>query len=110
MEKLKERSKKISAEIVALEKEIAKLDTSGGVKEKEKLVTLSVLEPGKFTHYIDLQGRIDAENIAYVTPSGMGGMVTAVYVKQGQQVRKGQLLLISIIPWSKNNSSNCKHN
>ena len=93
LEKLKNDQKKISAEIVALEGEIAKLDTSAAVKEKEKLVTLSVLEPGRFIHYIDLQGKIDAENIAYVTPRGMGGMVTAVYVKQGQQVRKGQLLL-----------------
>ena len=93
LEKLKGEQKKVSAEIAVLEKEIAKLDTSAGVKEKEKLVTLSIVEPGKFTHYIDLQGRIDAENIAYVTPRGMGGMVTAIYVKQGQLVRKGQLLL-----------------
>jgi membrane fusion protein (multidrug efflux system) len=93
LEKLKGEQKKISTEIIALEKEIAKLDTVGGVKEKEKLVTLSVLEPGRFTHYIELQGKIDAENIAYVTPRGMGGMVKAIYVKQGQQVRKGQLLL-----------------
>jgi RND family efflux transporter MFP subunit len=93
LEKLKNDGKKISAEIAVLEKEIAKLDTSAGVKEKEKLVTLAVVEPGKFTHYIDLQGRIDAENIAYVTPRGMGGMVTAIYVREGQQVRKGQLLL-----------------
>lgn len=93
LEKLKGDQKKISAEIAALEKEIALLDTSARVKEKEKLVTLTVIEPGKFTHYIDLKGRIDAENIAYVTPRGMGGMVKAIYVKQGQQVRKGQLLL-----------------
>ena len=93
LEKLKTEQKKIAGEIVELEKEIAKLDTSAGIKEKEKLVTLSILEPGKFTHYIDLQGKIDAENIAYVTPRGMGGMVTAVYVKQGQPVKKGQLLL-----------------
>jgi membrane fusion protein (multidrug efflux system) len=93
LEKLKGEQKKISTEIITLEKEIAKLDTVGGVKEKEKLVTLSVLEPGRFTHYIELQGKIDAENIAYVTPRGMGGMVKAIYVKQGQQVRKGQLLL-----------------
>ena len=93
LEKLKGDQKKISSEISELEKEIAKLDTAAGVKEKEKLVTLSIVEPSRFTHYIDLQGRIDAENIAYVTPRGMGGMVTGLYVKQGQAVRKGQLLL-----------------
>lgn len=93
LEKLKNDKKKVEADITALETEIAKQDTSAGAKEKEKLVSLSVIEPGNFTHYIDLQGKIDAENIAYVTPRGMGGMVTAVYVKQGQPVRKGQLLL-----------------
>jgi membrane fusion protein, multidrug efflux system len=93
LEKLKADEKKLSAEISKLEKEIAKLDTAGGVKEKEKLVTLSVVETGRFIHYIDLRGKIDAENIAYVTPRGMGGMVKAIYVKEGQQVRKGQLLM-----------------
>lgn len=93
LEKLKGDQKKISTEIIELEKEITKLDPNAGPKEKEKLVTLSVIEPGRFTHYIDLQGKIDAQNIAYVTPRGMGGMVTAIHVKQGQQVRKGQLLL-----------------
>jgi membrane fusion protein, multidrug efflux system len=93
LEKLKADEKKLSAEISKLEKEIAKLDTAGGPKEKEKLVTLSVIETGRFIHYIDLRGKIDAENIAYVTPRGMGGMVKAIYVKEGQQVRKGQLLM-----------------
>ena len=93
LEKLKGDQKKLNNEIIALEKEIAKLDTSAVKKEKEKLVTLAVIEPSKFTHYIDLKGKIDAENIAYVTPRGMGGMVKAIYVKDGQQVRKGQLLM-----------------
>jgi membrane fusion protein, multidrug efflux system len=93
LEKLKADEKKLSAEISKLEKEIAKLDTAGGAKEKEKLVTLSVIETGRFIHYIDLRGKIDAENIAYVTPRGMGGMVKAIYVKEGQEVRKGQLLM-----------------
>jgi RND family efflux transporter MFP subunit len=93
LEKLKGEQKKLSDEIMTLEKEIAKLDTSAAVREKEKLVTLFVIEPSKFTHYIDLKGKIDAENIAYVTPRGMGGMVKAIYVKQGESVRKGQLLM-----------------
>ena len=50
--------------------------------------------PGNFTHFIDLQGKIDALNIAYVTPrNGTGGQVKAIYVKKGDQVKKGQLLL-----------------
>ncbi len=46
-----------------------------------------------FKHYIDLQGHVDAENISYISPRGMPGQVKAVYVVQGQYVKKGQALL-----------------
>ena len=46
-----------------------------------------------FTHYIELQGKIDADGIAYVAPTGQGGLVKAVYVKLGSRVNKGQLIL-----------------
>jgi membrane fusion protein, multidrug efflux system len=83
--KLKEDQKK-------LEQEIAKSDTSANAK-KATLVTVQSLAPQNFEHYIDLQGKVDAENISYVTPRGAPGQVKAVYVKQGDYVRKGQLLL-----------------
>lgn len=92
LEELKKEQRETNQEIAKLEKEIASLDPAAKA-EKPKLVQLSALEPGNFSHYIELQGKIDAENIAYVTPRGMGGQVKAVYVKQGQPVRKGQLLL-----------------
>jgi len=46
-----------------------------------------------FEHYIQLQGKVDAENISYITPRGMGGQVKAILVKQGDHVQKGQLLM-----------------
>jgi RND family efflux transporter MFP subunit len=46
-----------------------------------------------FNHYIELQGEVDADDISYISPRGMGGQVIAIYVKQGDVVRKGQLLL-----------------
>jgi membrane fusion protein, multidrug efflux system len=79
--------------IATLEKEIAKLDTSAGKAEKVKLVSLVNIEPARFAHYVDLKGSIDAENIAFVTPRGPGGQVKAIYVKQGDNVRQGQLLM-----------------
>jgi membrane fusion protein, multidrug efflux system len=93
LEKLKAEQQKIDQSIESLEAEIAKVDTSAGKAERSKLVTTAVLEPGAFTHFIDLQGMIDAENISYVTPRGAGGQVRAVYVKQGDNVKKGQLLV-----------------
>ncbi|OQP66024.1 efflux transporter periplasmic adaptor subunit [Niastella vici] len=93
LEKLKAEQTKTGEEITSLEKEIAKLDTSFKRPEKPKLVVLSPVKTGAFTHYIDLQGRIIVQDAGVVTPRGQGGMVKALYVKQGDVVRKGQLLM-----------------
>ncbi len=92
LEKLKTQQREINDKVSALEEELIELDPSLK-KENKKLVAVSSLTPTSFTHYIDLQGRVDANNIAYVAPRGQGGLVKAVYVKQGQYVNKGQLLL-----------------
>jgi len=76
-----------------LEAEIAKLDTSAAKAEKPKLVVLSTVQAAPFTHYIDLQGNVSANNSVFVSPRGQGGQVRALYVKQGDYVKKGQLLL-----------------
>lgn len=94
LQKLKDSQLDISNQIRKVEEELSKLDTSFAKKEKTKLVAIQVAAPGNFTHFIDLQGKIDALNIAYVTPrNGVGGQVKAIYVKTGDQVKKGQLLL-----------------
>ncbi|SEN63364.1 RND family efflux transporter, MFP subunit [Niastella yeongjuensis] len=93
LEAKKARLEELKKEQGKLEAEIAKLDTSAAKAEKPKLVVLSTVQSVPFTHYIDLQGKIDAQNIAWVTPRNQGGLVRAVYVKQGDYVRKGQLLL-----------------
>lgn len=90
---LKDQQEKLSKQIATLEDEIAKSDSTGGSKEKAKLVALTALTPTSFIHYIDLQGNVDAENISYISPRGQGGVVREVLVKQGDHVGKGQLLL-----------------
>ncbi|MGZ5220045.1 MAG: efflux RND transporter periplasmic adaptor subunit, partial [Chitinophagaceae bacterium] len=59
----------------------------------QKLVSVDTLRIQDFTHFIELQGKIDADNVAYVSPSGQGGVVKAVYVKSGSTVSKGQAIL-----------------
>jgi RND family efflux transporter MFP subunit len=93
LEKLKKQQADLNAEIKKLQADISKVDTANGNAEKGKLVVLDTVRVENFTHYIDLQGKVDAENTSYISPRGMGGQVRAVYVKQGQVVRKGQLLL-----------------
>ena len=90
---LKDQQEKLATQISSLEAEIGKSDTASGTKEKAKLVSLTALTPTSFTHYIDLQGSVDAENVSNVSPHGTGGVVRQVYVKQGDHVNKGQLLL-----------------
>jgi len=93
LEKLKADKEKLDGQIGNLEKEIAKLDTSAANAPKTKLVAVQTLALTDFAHYIELQGKVDGENISYIAPRGGGGLVKAVLVKQGDQVKKGQLLL-----------------
>lgn len=93
LEKLKKDQQQLTAEITALQKEIIAQDPSAARAANAKLVTIAPVLPQNFTHYVDLQGRIDATNISYVAPpNGQGGIVKALYVTQGQQVSKGQVL------------------
>jgi RND family efflux transporter MFP subunit len=80
----------IKTEIAELEKEIAKLDT-GAVVRKPKLVAIEPVTKGVFSHFIDVQGTVDSQNNVAVQP-GMPGVVTQVYVKEGDNVNVGQLL------------------
>lgn len=93
MEDLKKQQEKLTADIAALQAEIDKLD-SNAQPVQTKLVVLDTISTTDFEHYIDLQGKIESQNISYVAPrNGVGGLVKAIYVKKGDYVRKGQLLL-----------------
>lgn len=89
IEKLKAEQKKNNDELAKLEAELGKLEPN---TVKAKFVTIQPVGSNAFDHYIDLQGKIDAKNSAYVAPKGMGGVVRAIYVKQGDRVSKGQTL------------------
>ncbi|MFI5185497.1 MAG: efflux RND transporter periplasmic adaptor subunit [Chitinophagales bacterium] len=92
LEKLKDDQKKLNDQIADLEKEIGGKDTTAGVVNA-KLVSITPLTMQPFNHYVELQGKIDAQNISYVSPRGGPGQVKEVYVKRGDYVKKGQLLL-----------------
>lgn len=90
---LKKQKEGLDTEISKLEAEIAKLDPASAKPDNAKLVAFTAVAPETFTHYIDLQGKIESENISFVTPRGGGGQVKAVYIKRGDVVKKGQLIL-----------------
>ena len=93
LQKLKTEKEDLDTKITDLQKDIAELDTSATIEAQPKLVALSTIEKGDFKHYLELQGSVDSKNISYITPSGQGGQIKAIYVKQGDKVHKGQLIL-----------------
>ncbi|MFD2918082.1 efflux RND transporter periplasmic adaptor subunit [Terrimonas rubra] len=92
LEKLKKEQSALNDKIGKLEDEIAKLDPTAA-NANAKLVSVSTIGTDSFSHFVDLQGKVDAVNVAMVAPRGQGGVVRAVNVKQGQAVSKGQLIL-----------------
>jgi membrane fusion protein (multidrug efflux system) len=94
LQKLKDQQAALATKVQKAEEALSKVDSSSAKKEKTKLVAFQPVAPAAFTHYIELQGKIDALNIALVTPrNGTGGQVKEIYVKKGDMVKKGQLLL-----------------
>lgn len=90
LENLKKQQKEIADKIKKLETE---LGPQGGANPSEKAILVSVTEatPAVFAHYIELQGKVDAEDNVTVTAQ-MPGTVQNVYVAVGQSVKRGQVL------------------
>jgi len=88
---LKKESLSLNAKIAELESAIAK--AGGAETAKAILVALTPLAAQDFTHYIELQGKVESESVSFVTPRAGGGQVKALFVKRGDNVRKGQLIL-----------------
>ena len=90
----KTQLKELTGNIERLEKEISKMDTAFRIDQKSKLVTVEELKKQDFKHFIEVQGVVDAEeNITALNQQP--GIVTAIYVKVGDRVTKGQLLAIT---------------
>lgn len=85
---LKEQRAKLDAEITALEKEVG---TQPGAAQRIKTVSIQELKTETFNHFINLQGKVEAEESVPATAK-MPGSITRVYVKNGDVVKKGQLL------------------
>ena len=91
LEQLKKDKAKLDAEIRKVEADIAKTDSTS--TNKAVLVTTTPVMQQDFVHYIELQGKVEAENLVNVTPRGTAAQAKQVYVKKGDVVKKGQLLI-----------------
>lgn len=90
LEQLKIQKAELETQIKDLEAEIAQ-DGKDTTEDHSNYVIIRPLQPETFRNYVEVQGMVDAdENITL--SAEMGGQVTKIHVKAGQQVSKGQLL------------------
>ena len=82
-----EKMDRIGAELKKVEMAILELDTL----KKLMTVTSYKAEIKDFNHYIEVQGAVKADQTIELHAE-MGGTVTAILVKEGQNVSKGQIL------------------
>ncbi|MCB0633815.1 MAG: efflux RND transporter periplasmic adaptor subunit [Lewinella sp.] len=80
----------LTLEVAQLESEIAKEDPTYLAK-KVTLVTTSPILRSNFEHFVEIQGSVEADDLVDVT-SEIAGRIISLKVKEGDAVRKGQLV------------------
>lgn len=91
---LRAKKTELSQQQKALNSQLALLDSAIAVlNPDEKLLLVNTLEAveQEFNHYLELQGNVKTKQNVLIYPE-MAGTLLKVYVKDGQQVSKGQLL------------------
>jgi len=98
IEAKRERLKQKKAELLALNKEISQLeeeiaqqDPTAVKATKAVAITTEKVQPRRFEHYVEVQGKVATDNNVTVSPQS-SGRLTNVSVEEGQAVRKGQVL------------------
>jgi membrane fusion protein, multidrug efflux system len=89
LETLNKQMADLKTKITALEKEIGATDTTK--KVNAKFVGIADLQTEVFKTFIDVQGKVDADENVLIN-SQMPGVITAIYVKPGQSVSAGTVL------------------
>ena len=78
---------KLASDLKQLEKKIKELDP----QEKIALITTFKAKEDVFYHYVELQGNVNTKQNLVIYPE-FSGILSHVYVKEGQKVTKGQIL------------------
>ncbi len=85
--KIVSKQKEMTDQLKQLDEAIAKLD----VVKKVPLITIFKVKDTIFNHYLELQGSVTTKDLLVIYPE-FSGTLTDVFVKEGQSVKKGQLL------------------
>ncbi|RYE37068.1 MAG: efflux RND transporter periplasmic adaptor subunit [Sphingobacteriaceae bacterium] len=84
---LQKQQAEINSKITKLQAE-----TSGSDSSKSTDVSTIEIKPGQFTNYVQIQGKIDAQDNVTAYPQSPG-TITAINANVGQHVSKGQVLV-----------------
>jgi RND family efflux transporter MFP subunit len=90
LEKLKKKDADLKVQIDSLEAQIARGDTTKKVIPTTA-VTVMALKAASFKNYIDVLGKVDADENVSIS-SEMAGTITKINVKVGDEVNKGDVL------------------
>ncbi len=85
----KSQLRSLEKEIINIEELITELDSNRVVQRK--LVTTDIVELSDFEHHTTVQAAIQSDELVSIS-SETGGKLTAMYLKEGQAVRKGALV------------------
>ena len=94
IELLKSRKSEIDAKLEELTLDLNQLNNKLSVLNKDRntpLITTITTSEQKFNHFIELQGNVKTKQNVLVYPE-MPGILNKVYVKEGQKVKKDQIL------------------
>jgi len=86
-EQLISKEIKIIEQLNLLESKIEVLDTT----KRIPLISTFIAKEDVFNHYLELQGNVSTKDLLIIYPE-YSGILTKVYVKEGQRVNKGQTL------------------
>lgn len=91
---MKERRQELNKEQRLLNTKISKLSKEIEAREDSNsfsLVSVKKIETEKFVHYIEVQGDVETDQNILIYPE-FSGVLDKIYVKEGDRVKKGQLL------------------
>ena len=94
LESIREKKSEMVSEQNLIKQEIKKLDIVIAQLDEGKktpLITTFKLQESDFKHFLELQGNVTTKNLLMIYPE-YSGVLTNVYVKEGQKVRKGEVL------------------
>ena len=94
LESIRARKSELVTEQNLIKQDIKKLDIviselDAGIKIP--LITTFKLETSSFKHFLEIQGNVTTKNLLVIYPE-FSGVLTNVYVKEGQKVQKGAVL------------------